>query len=324
MRYSEKDNFNRVIHWNSPSHVCYPPPSAGVMYAGAGSGAPPSPAASEWQDEWGVTWRMAQGEAFPAVPAISGINELDRLRVPDPRAPARWTETRQKARQVNRTERFLAVNHSYFLYEKAFNLLGAEEFLAALADEQETAHCLLDRIVDFELGIAAEYVKLKPDHVNFSDDYGMQDRLAVSPETWREFFKPRLKRVMDFYYAELGPDITVSLHSCGHVMPILEDLIEIGVRILNPVQSAANDLAELRRRASRKLVLCGGIDGQRVLPLGTPEDVAGEVNRKMDLLWEDGGYLPMAEKTLGVSKENLQAMEAAIRAWSREHVENGL
>jgi hypothetical protein len=176
-------------------------------------------------------------------------------------------------------------------------------------------------IIDFELGIAEQYVRYGPDGVSLSDDYGHQDRLAMSPACWREFFKPRIKRVVDFYRDRLGPQIHVSLHSCGHVMPILEDLMEIGISILHPVQSTANDLAEVRRRTSGRLTLAGCICGQRVLPFGTPQDVRQEVLDKLDLLWENGGYLPMPEKTLGVSRENLDAMESAIREWSRTNVE---
>ncbi len=322
MRYSEKENFVRVVTWDGPSHVSYPPPSKGVSYHGAWPGDfKPSSDAAEWRDMWGVTWTDKDGEAFPTGPAVSSIHELGRLTPPDPREGGRLAKCREAARAMDRDEHFLAVNHPYFLYEKGFNILGPEEFLASLLAEPELAARLLDMMVDFELGIAAEYVELKPDHVNLSDDYGMQDRLAVSPELWRELFKPRIRRVVDFYRAELGEDTVISLHSCGHIMEIAEDLIEIGIQILNPIQSTANDLPELRRVTSGRLVLCGGIDGQRILPLGTPEEVRAEVFRKMDMLWEGGGYLPAPEKMLGVPGENRIAMEEAIRDWSREHVE---
>jgi uroporphyrinogen decarboxylase len=322
MRYSEKENFTRVVTWDSPSHVCHPPPSTGICYDGAWpADVQPSPDATEWRDIWGVTWTIREGEAFPTGPAVPSIHHLDELEPPDPRRPGRFEKCREAAGSMDRDRLFLLVCHPYFLYEKGFNILGPEEFLASLAGEPDLAGRLLDVIVDFELGVAAEYVKLRPDHVHLLDDYGMQDRLAVSPATWRELFKPRMKRVIDFYRAELGPGVVIRHHSCGHIMPILDDLIEVGVQILDPVQSTANDLVELRRVTSRRLVLCGGIDGQQVLPLGTPDDVRREVFGKLDMLWEGGGYLPAPEKMLGVPEENRLAMEEAIRDWSRENVE---
>jgi uroporphyrinogen-III decarboxylase len=233
----------------------------------------------------------------------------------------RASPPRARATEIDRRKYFLSVSHPYFLYENGFNILGAEEFLASLLLEPDAAHAFLDILLDFELGVAERYVELSPDQVCTMDDYGMQDRLIVSPAVWRTFFKPRLARLYDFYRAELGPEVVISHHSCGHVMPILADLIEIGVNVFNPIQSTANDLAELRRVTSRRLTLAGGIDGQRVLPLGTPDDVRVEVGSKLEMLWEGGGYLPMPEKTLGVSDANLRAVEEAVVAWSARHVE---
>ncbi len=322
MRHAEKENFVRVIRRDHPSHVCFPPPSTGICYPGAWPGdSRPSPECREWQDLWGVTWIDADGEVFPARPAITSYDRADELAAPNPHAPAIREALARQAAAIDREAFFVSCNHPYFLYEKGFNILGAEEFLCLLAADEEAAGRFLDTLLDFELGVAAEYVRHRPDHVNTSDDYGMQDRLAISPEAWRRLFKPRLRRLYDFYRAELGPDVVISHHSCGHVMPILEDFIDLGLTILNPLQTTANDLAEAARITRGRLVIAGAIDGQQILPFGTPRDVRREVFAKMDLFWDGGGYLPMAEKMLGVPEANRIAMEEAIRDWSRTHVE---
>lgn len=322
--YSEKENFNRVLDRRDPSHVCYPPPSKGAAYRGAWpTDARPDPGAGQWRDEWGVLWREADGEAFPVEGAVGSCEAVEEVCAPDPNEPGRLQPLEELVAGLDRGRYFLGVNHPYFLYEKSINILGPAEFGVAMLAAPEKAEALLDVIVEFEKGVADRYIQFEPDHVNFSDDYGHQDRLAMSPACWRRFFKPRLARMIAHYREGLGPDVTVSLHCCGHVMPILDDLMEAGLDILHPVQSTANDLAELRRITSGKLTLAGGIDGQRTLPLGTPQQVREEVFRKLDLLWENGGYLPMAEKTHGVPEENIRAMENAIRDWSRRNVESG-
>ncbi len=320
--YSEKENFVRVLRRDDPSHVCYPPPSKGTSYFGAWPHhSRPAEDAAEWLDEWGVRWEVRNGEAFPVGPAVDSWEKVDGIVAPDPKAPGRMEPVREMAESLDRELFFLSVGHPYFMYEKAINILGPAEFCASMLGAPEKAHRLLDVILEFELGIAEQYVKHSPDHVMLSDDYGHQDRLAMSPECWREFFKPRVRKVLDFYRDRLGPDAVLGLHSCGHVMPVLEDLMEAGLQILHPVQSTANDLREMRRRTGGGLTLAGGIDGQRILPLGTPADVRQETLRKMDMLWENGGYLPMAEKSHGVPRENLEAMAQAIRDWSRANVE---
>ncbi len=320
--FSEKENFVRVVRYNHPSHVCYPPPSCGISYAGSSpTDSRPSADCAYWRDEWGVGWQDVDGEIFPTLPAVASYQQVYELRVPDPHEPARMIAATEYVAGMDRERYFLAAGHSYFLYEKAINILGPEEFLVAMAEEPGAAHALLDKILDFEMGIAQGYLRFQPEHINLSDDYGHQDRLAMSPAMWREFIKPRLKRIIDFYRHELGADIVVSLHSCGHIMPILEDFIELGVDVLHPVQSTANNLTEVRRLTSGQLTLAGGIDGQIVLPFGTPEEVRAEVFTKLAMLWEDGGFLPLPEKMLGVGEDNERAMVEAIREWSHAQVE---
>ena len=322
--YDEKENYQRVVHWDAPDHVCVRTPARGSVYAGAWPAETrPAPDVMKWRDGWGVEWTDLAGEVFPTGPALPSYEDVDRLQVPDPHAPGILERAAQMEAELDRGQFFFSLGHPYFLYEKAINILGPEEFAVSMLAAPDAAHALLDAILDHELGIAEQYVRLRPDHVSLSDDYGHQDRLAMSPALWRTFFKPRMKRIIDFYRDALGPDVLIFHHSCGHVMPILEDYVEIGVDVLHPVQTRANDLAEMRLVTSRRLTLCGGICGQRVLPLGSPDEVRAEVMAKMDLLWEDGGYLPDAEKTLGVPPENLEAMYEAVREWSREHVEAG-
>lgn len=323
MAGNEKENFFRVLKRNHPWKVSFPTPSCGISYKGAWPWHfRPMENAQEWKDFWGVTWKVSDGEIFPFLPAVASADLIESLQVPDPHS----AEIRQKMEEdyarLDRTDKTLTMDHPYFLYEKGFDILGGEEFLTTLAADEAAANALLDKILSFEMGIAEEYVKFKPDQVHTSDDYGIQHGLAVSPPMWRKYFKPRLKKLYDFYRNALGPDVIISHHSCGHVMPILEDFIELGITILNPLQSTANDMEAAAKITRGRLVIAGAIDGQQILPFGTPAQVREEVFRKLDLFWDNGGYLPMPEKELGVPEENMRALRDAIKEWSALHVEN--
>ena len=263
----------------------------------------------------------ADGEVFPFGGAVDSYDKIDEIDPPNPFADDRMRNIRKVLEKIDREEFFISVGHPYFLYEKAINVLPPDQFLMCMAADPAKTNQLLDMFMEFELGVAKQYVEYKPDHINLSDDVGIQDRMAMSPDMWRQYFKPRVKKIIDFYRQELGDDITVSMHSCGHVMPILLDYAEVGVDILHPIQTTANDLPEARNITSGKLTLAGGIDGQQVLPSGTPDDVREEVFRKCDRLWEGGGYLPMPEKMLGVSAENKKAMDDAMLEGAKENVE---
>jgi uroporphyrinogen decarboxylase len=310
-----------VVRWNHPKAVYESGGVSMVAYFGASPiDSRPTPRTLQWHDFWNARWTDCGGEVYPDGPAIPSIDALDDLTVPDFPAIDNFERVRRHAQAVDREERLLCVMHPYFLYEKSINLLGAEELLTALAGDPDKAHAFLDRVMEAERRVASAYAQFKPDAVVTMDDYGMQDRLVVSPAMWRAFFKPRLKQLIDLYKSEVGEHVIFEHHSCGHVMPILEDLIEIGVNVLNPIQSASNDLAEMRRRTSKRLVLAGGICGQHVLPHGTIEDVRNEVFGKLDMLWEDGGYVPFAEKTVGVPEENLKAVHEAVADWEQRNL----
>ena len=238
MRHQARENFERVIHWDQPSHVCdlgAEPISRGISYHGAWPRhLRPNADCCKWQDIWGVGWVDADGEIFPVTPAIPSIDRLEDLQLPDVAALGIRKHLKEAVAAIDRSRYNLSVNHPYLLYEKAFNLLGPEEFLSSLATEPEAAEALLDKILAWELRVAEEYVQLRPEHIQTYDDYGMQDRLAVSPEMWRRYFKPRLGKLLAFYRDALGPNIVIGHHSCGHVLPIIEDFIELGVTILDP------------------------------------------------------------------------------------------
>jgi uroporphyrinogen decarboxylase len=150
------------------------------------------------------------------------------------------------------------------------------------------------------------------------DDFAGQDRLLMSPSTWRKLVKPRLKALFDFLHARSRAKLF--LHSCGAVREVIPDLIEIGLDILNPVQvsAAGMDSAELKREFGKDLVFWGGgVDTQRVLPYGTPEDVRAEVRRRLEDLSPEGGFVfnPVHNIQSDVPTENLQAMWETLQAY---------
>jgi uroporphyrinogen decarboxylase len=124
-----------------------------------------------------------------------------------------------------------------------------------------------------------------------SDDLGLQNGLMVSPECYREVIKPRHRKYFDLVH-ENSP-AKVFFHTCGAVGEIIEDLIEIGVEVLHPVQVSATgmDPETLKRRFGRRLAFWGAVDTQHTLPHGSVQDVRAEVSRLIDVLGEGGGYV---------------------------------
>jgi uroporphyrinogen decarboxylase len=153
------------------------------------------------------------------------------------------------------------------------------------------------------------------DIVKIGDDLGTQDRLLMSPGMYRSVLKPIHADYIRFIKERTAAK--VFFHTDGDVFDILEDFIEIGVDILNPVQTSAGRMAnlrELKRRVEGRLVLCGAVDTHHILPRGTPDDVRREVRRVIDILSPHGGYMLASVHTImnDVPPENVLAMVEAV------------
>jgi uroporphyrinogen decarboxylase len=207
------------------------------------------------------------------------------------------------------------------IFEQPQFLCGWDEFLVRLAADPTFADRLLAKLT----GAAVEDLRLYLDAVGkyiqvvgFGDDFGFQGGLQIAPELFRARIKPHLARIYGTAPA-LSP-ARVFLHSCGSVVELIEDFIEIGVDILNPVQTSAAGMQpeRLKREFGRRICFWGGgADAQRVLPLGTPEEVRRDVRRRLEVFGEGGGFVfaPIHNIQADVPPENVVAMyEEAARS----------
>jgi len=154
------------------------------------------------------------------------------------------------------------------------------------------------------------------DIVGEGDDYGTQDSQLISPDSFREYYKPHFSRVIKFI-KEKSPKLKIIFHSCGNVRPIIPDLIEMGADILNPVHINATGMEpqQLNKDFGKSIVFWGGgIDTQRVLPKGTKEEIYDHVKANIDALAPGGGFVfsTVHNVQAEVSAENFIAMHKAF------------
>jgi len=269
--------------------------------------------------EWGVTYRQAEGFGAPYTPvhhplANATLEDLDRYPWPDPLTPARFDGIAEEAAQLCNSPYAVIGNLGWTeIFGIAWYLRGFENFMIDLLMNKDFAHALMRRITDYQKTRYAKFLEIAGDALDvvlFCDDIGGQDGLYISPNTYREMIKP--------YHTELFQLIKsltkaqLMFHSCGSVVPLLDDFVEIGMDILNPVQVAAKgmDTAKLKRRYGQRISFWGAIDTQWVLPYGTPEDVRAEVRRRVADLAPGGGYVvaPVHVVQADVPAENVIAL----------------
>jgi len=158
------------------------------------------------------------------------------------------------------------------------------------------------------------------DIIKIGDDLGTQESLLMSPKMYREILKPIHADYIDFIKQRTKAKIL--FHTDGDVVPLIPDFIEMGIDILNPIQTSAgkmSDLASLKKEFGKNMIFCGGIDTHRVLPGGTQDEVRQEVKRVIEVLGEGGGYMVASVHTImnDVPPENVLAMVDAVEEFGR-------
>ncbi|HOW68963.1 MAG TPA: uroporphyrinogen decarboxylase family protein [Phycisphaerae bacterium] len=208
------------------------------------------------------------------------------------------------------TDRFRIVQLSMMFFERTWFMRGMENILMDLHLHPSFVQELLEGLESVCLRVIDRLLRdygNRIDAIGMSEDYGTQRSLLISPQHWRKLLKPHLARLCERIRA--GGKL-VYLHSCGHVTPIIPDLVEVGVNCLQPLQPEAMDIFDIKRRFGRNLCLMGGISTQRTLPSGAPDDVRREVRECLTRMGAGGGYVMAPAKPIlpGVPLENAIAL----------------
>ncbi|VBB05225.1 uroporphyrinogen decarboxylase (uro-d) [Lucifera butyrica] len=197
------------------------------------------------------------------------------------------------------------------IWEKGYNLVGIEDFMCYLAAEPEIACRIMDVVCDYKVEMARECGKRGFKIGHFGDDLGTQISTLISEDMFVKYFKPRYAKVFAAF-KEAG--IPVQMHSCGRITPFIPHLIEIGLDVLEPVQTCM-DIRFLKREYGNDLIFYGGVDTQELLAFKTPQEVYDETMRTIEILGKNGGYIcgPSQEIMNNVPVENTIALAKAIR-----------
>jgi uroporphyrinogen decarboxylase len=257
------------------------------------------------------------GDDPEAIPAA--LEECMWTAVATPPGPVdKHTLTEGAKRLREKTDRAIIGLFGGNLFEIGQFLYRNDQFMMLLAGEPQRAHRFLDKLVEIHLanlerflGAVGEYI----DIILFGDDLGMQTGPMLSPQMYREFFKPRHKLLWN--RAKELADVKVMLHCCGGVRELIGDLIDAGADAINPVQISCDgmDAAELKAEFGKELTFWGGgCDTRDVLPNGTPQQVAEHVKKQVKIFSQGGGFVfqHVHNVLANVPAENIVAMFDAV------------
>jgi len=282
-------------------------------------------------DEWGVVYQwheeaqthfVIQSEA--PLHRVTTPEEAEKHPWPDPTDPSRYRGLKETARQYQEEGYAVVVSAPLMVMTQTQGMRGWEQFMTDTVLNPSLVEYLMDKILEIQLEMSRRLLDEIDPHMDvivMGDDLSHQGGLTYSPDMYRRLFKPRHRKIMRVLKEEFG-DAKVLYHCCGGVEPLLPELIDLGIDAINPVQVSAKgmgDTKKLKAKYGRHLTFWGGIDTQRILPFGTPDEVRNEVRRRIEDLAPEGGFILGAVHNIRpeIKPENIRALYEAALEYGR-------
>ena len=247
--------------------------------------------------EWGTAWIPGTspeshhfGSLGYPMKGLNSIHDLEGYPFPYFFEEYRYKPLCGKVMDVHRRNLAAAGVLVCTIFETVWEMRGMERLFEDFVSNQEFAEYLLDKVTDIRCKQAEIYAQTGIDILMLGDDIGMQDRMIMSPELWRKWFKGRLARVVQSA-RDINPSLHVFYHSDGAFEEVIPELIEIGINVLNPIQPECMDPVKLKKQYGKKLAFWGTIGTQTTFPFATPEEVKKVVKERIDTVGDSGGLL---------------------------------
>jgi hypothetical protein len=273
-----------------------------------------------WTDEWGCSWmRGAVGAVSVNSPLADSWDRLDwYLAEALPRLGER-VDLLERVSAIKQTnpDQYLVATTWLAVFERLRALRGGENVLTDLYLYPNELARLRDGVADAFVAQIRGIAPQGAEAVLLADDWGTQHALLVRPDQWRRFFAPCYERLVDEIHA-LG--MHAWFHSCGHVRPILADLIAIGFDVLHPLQPSALDVAEVAETFGGQICFAGGVDVQALLPLVHAEEVDRAIRQIIGTLARPaGGFIVAPTNSImpDTPFENIETMCRAMWSYGR-------
>lgn len=287
---TSRETVIKTVKFQTPGRLAHNfPEKYGNDFYGCGMRKSPDARPSEGIDEWGAVWEnigvshLGQVKDFP----LKDWKDFNSLNIPNINDPERWeglSGIREKA-----GDKFL-MGSGISIYERVHFIRGLENSWTDIYEEPENLCRLLDILTDMNLEVIKRYEKEHVDGYMFCDDWGLQNQLMISPNKWRELWKPRYAKI---YEACHKAGMLTFLHSCGYIVDILDDLIEIGLDAIHMDQQENMGLELLGKRFGGRITFYSCVDIQKTMVFGTLDDIRAYCRRMVKLLGRpEGGFIP--------------------------------
>jgi uroporphyrinogen decarboxylase len=284
-----------------------------------------------WVDEFGTGYERSElySDFIHPVLRNARLRELKAYRFPNPGDPARFSGLRERAKDLyEKTDYAIIGGNTPSLFYLAWVLRGMEQFLTDLTMNTGFANYLMDRIVDWDMAFLDEYLTEIGDYIEYQwigDDWGIQHGPLISPGMFRHMVAPRFKRIVDLIKSKTKAKVIY--HTCGATYWVMEDLIEMGIDIVQPLQANAagnEDSARMKRDFGKRMVFHGNTNNQGVFHK-TKEEVIADALYRMRHLAPGGGYIFSSGHNIqaNMPPENIVALFDTAKKYGTYPIDTG-
>jgi uroporphyrinogen-III decarboxylase len=274
-------------------------------------------------DDWGCVWKFnvsgLDGQVIKH--PLEDWNNLKNLKIPDPEKgiagaygePTSWEKIEASVKLAKERNELSVVGFPHgFFFMRLHYLRGFTNLMKDFVLEPPELYELIEKLTNYNLELIDRVIKLKPDVVSFGDDLGLQDRMPISEKKFRKFIFPSYRRI---FQRVRSSGARVYLHSDGHIMEVVDDLIEAGVSVIN-LQDRVNGVENIEKKIKGRVCVDLDVDRQRLLPFGTREEIEQKIREYIVRLGSKrGGLMLTAGIYPDAPLENVDALCNAIEKY---------
>ncbi len=240
-----------------------------------------------WIDEWGCEWHSISSTVGEVRrPVLESLDDLPKLHVPDFGNDERYGSAKEIV--AEQPDKFVLGSLGFLLFENMHHIIGLKQLMEAFYLERESVEELLNILVKHNLSIVDAYAKTGVHGLIAFEDWGLQDRLMISPKLWRELYKPAYKTIIERIHAG---GMKFIMHSCGYILDIIDDFIEIGVDVLQLDQQFNMGLDALAEKCKGKVCMFCPYDIQATPQTEDMSELTSGVKRLVAAFYQDGGFI---------------------------------
>ncbi len=289
MSISSREVVARTVQFQGTDRLPYDLPEGyGSDFAHVGMDPSPDARPAKGVDEWGAVWenigisKLGQVKDWP----LKDWADWERLQIPSVADPERWGQLEGARERAG--DRFLLAS-GISLYERLHFVRGLENTWMDIHAAPDELGRLIDVLVEMNTYAIQRFAQAGADGYFFCDDWGLQNSLMISPDSWREIWKPRYARVYETAH-EAG--LLTFLHSCGDIVDILDDLIEAGLDVIQMDQQENMGLASLGERFRGRITFWCPVDIQNTMVYGTLDEIRAYCHKLVETLGTpEGGFM---------------------------------